>query len=444
MKREEIFHQVIPYESRLKIGRDIALTVVILAATLITAYRFTFNTEKPDAIYWFTILVYAIDIPYGFRQSVKRGLVVHDDRGSIARHYMKTWFALDVVCAIPFTFLFPGQVGSVLDLIAVAKVLKLVKILKVNRLFKDIQESLRVNPAVMRLITFFFWFITVVHFMACGWCLIGAAETGRPDWDKYIRALYWCVTTIATIGYGDYYPNHDSNLQIVYTIVVQIFGVSMYSYIIGNVASLIANLDVARAHYQKKMEEISDYLRTKKIPASLQTRVRDYYAYLWETRKNVYSVSPIDELPHSLSLEINLHINRSSIEKVSLFKNADEIFIREIVMLLSPMVFLPGDYIIRQGEYGDCMYFLSHGDVEVLVGTNRVAALGPGSPFGETALLQGEKRSASIRTLTYCDVYRLSKEHFDTLRARYPEFDSEVKRVMDERRRDNEEKAKKR
>jgi voltage-gated potassium channel len=126
---------------------------------------------------------------------------------------------------------------------------------------------------------------------------------------------------------------------------------------------------------------------------------------------------------------------------VALFRDASESFIREVVQLLQPIVFLPHDFIIRQGEYGDCMYFLTSGDVEVLVNDVRVASLGQGSPFGETALLQGEKRMASVRALNYCDVYQLSKADFDTLRGKHPEFDERVKKVVEERMRDTEEKT---
>ena len=331
----------------------------------------------------------------------------------------------------------------VLGILSSTKILKMAKISKVSAIFRDIRESLSVNPSLMRLVTFAFWFVTVVHLMACGWVLIGAAEAERPHFDQYLRGVYWCVTTIATIGYGDYTPNHNSNLQIVYTIAVMVFGVGMYGYIIGNVATLIANLDTARAAYQEKMEEINDFLRTKRVPAALQTRVRDYYSYLWETQKSVTTVSITEELPHTISMEILLFLNRTILAKVALFRNANEIFIREIVQLLRPIVFLPGDYIIRQGEYGDCMYFLSSGDVEVLVGERNVAQSGAGSPFGETALLQGEKRNASVRAITYCDVYKLSKSDFDALRARYPEFDAEVKKVIEDRIRDTQEKTQK-
>ena len=444
---------VFPFEGPSKVVYNAFLIFSALAGTIITSYRLTFRLYDFDAIYWIITIVYLLDIPYTFNQAVKKGLTVYSDRKSIARLYLRSWFAVDVIAAVPFAWLFyvtslwtPSAsmgVGAVLDIIMVTKLMKMVKISKVSAIFNDIRESLSVSPSLMRLVTFGFWFVTAVHLMACGWVLIGASEHYRPYFDQYLRGVYWCVTTIATIGYGDYTPSHDSNTQIIYTVVVMIFGVGMYGYIIGNVATLIANIDVARARYQAKMEEINDFFRTKRVPGALQSRVRNYYAYLWETQKSVSSISITEELPHTLSMEISLFLNRAILEKVSLFKSANEIFIREIVQLLRPMVFLPDDYIIRQGEYGDCMYFLSNGDVEVLVNGVRVASLGQGSPFGETALIQGEKRMASIRALSYCDVYKLSKADFDALRGRYPDFDAQVKKVVEERLKDTQEKTQK-
>jgi voltage-gated potassium channel len=444
---------VFPAEGTAKIIYNSFLIFASLAGTIITSYRLTFRIYDFDALYWIITVVYLLDIPYTFNQSVKKGLTIHTDRKSIARLYLRGWFTVDAIAAIPFTWLFfvfalwsPSaqmEVGAALDIIMITKIMKMVKISKVSAIFNDIKESLTVNPALMRLITFAFWFVTVVHIMACGWVLIGASEHARSPFDQYLRGLYWCVTTIATIGYGDYTPSHDSNIQIIYTIGVMVFGVGMYGYIIGNVATLIANLDVARANYQAKMGEINDFLHTKRVPGALQTRVRNYYAYLWETQKSVASIPITEELPHTLSMEILLFLNRSILEKVSLFKSANEIFIREIVQLLRPMVFLPDDFIIRQGEYGDCMYFLSNGDVEVSVNGVRVATLGQGSPFGETALIQGEKRMASIRALTYCDVYKLAKADFDALRSHYPDFDAQVKKVVEARLKDTQEKTQK-
>ncbi|HVO37962.1 MAG TPA: cyclic nucleotide-binding domain-containing protein [Spirochaetia bacterium] len=446
---------VFRWDGTAKVFYNAVLIFAALTGTIITSYRLTFQEYQTDWLYWLITVIYIADIPYCFNQSVKKGLRVYADRRSIARMYLRGWFTLDVIACIPFAWLFsfiPGatahsgavtHAGLALDIIVISKVLKMAKISKVSAIFREIRESLSINPSLMRLVTFAFWFVTAVHLMACGWIIIGASEPERPHLDQYIRGVYWCVTTIATIGYGDYTPSHSSNLQIIYTVGVMVFGVGMYGFIIGNVATLIANLDVARAAYQDKMEEINDFFRTKRVPSVLQSRVRNYYAYMWETQKSVSPVSLTEELPHTLAMEVLLFLNRAILEKVSLFKNANEIFIREIVQLLRPLVFLPDDYIIRQGEYGDRMYFLSSGEVEVLVGDTIVARLGDGSPFGETALLQGEKRTASIRAVSFCDVYMLAKADFDALRIRYPEFDAQVKKVVEDRLRDTQEKTQK-
>jgi voltage-gated potassium channel len=321
------------------------------------------------------------------------------------------------------------------------RLLPLAKLAKVPVLVNNIRDTLKLNPSVVRLVSFALWLVQAVHGMALGWILIGASEAQRPPLDQYIRALYWCVTTVATIGYGDYYPSHEHNLQIIYTIIVQIFGVLMYAYIIGNVVGVVSNLDQARAAFMKRLEEIGAFLRTRRVPPALQERVYDYYAYLWETRNSSSPAAVLDELPHSLALEVRLFLNRGILQKVDLFRSADEMFIREVVLKLRPEIFLPGDFIIRQGAMGDCMYFLSTGEVEVLVSQARVAVLGAGSPFGETALIRDEKRMASIRALTYCDVYVLTKADFDGLRRAYPEFDAQVARIVEARLKDTQSKT---
>jgi len=434
--------KVIRYASRTRVIWDLFVTLALSAAFLDFSYRLTFRRIDVGIQYWLLVLVFAADIAVSLLSETKKRLSVISDRAAIARDYARSWLIPDVLAALPLVGIAglsgwrvpEGAVGTLA--VAALWALPLTKIARLVVLLRRIQDRLKLTPGVMRLASFGFLFVLAVHTMGLGWVLIARTDPSRSHIDQYLRAIYWCVTTIATIGYGDYYPSHDSNGQILYTIIVQVIGVGFYGYIIGNMASLIGNLDVAKANFMKKLEEMNDFMRTKRVPHDVQDRVRDYYAYLWETRKSASTVSVMAELPHTLATGILLFLNRSIIEKVSLFRNANEIFVREIIQLLRPLVFLPDDYIIRQGEYGDCMYFLSTGDVEVVVNGQRVATLGAGSPFGETALIQGEQRNASIHTLTYCDVYKLQKEDFDALRRKYPVFDEQVKRVVEERIKD--------
>jgi voltage-gated potassium channel len=431
---------VFAWNSRGRAAWNALVLVAILCFAFIITYGEVFKGFHLVPFYYLLNTIFIIDLLLSFRTTIKKSYIRIEDPKEIARSYLRSWFTIDFLSAFPFELIPLAIFGSIpadsshFTLFLGLQSLTLFKLVKAVRLLRDLFEVLGLLPAIRRLVVFGFWFSIAVHFMALGWILVGASEANRPPADQYLRAFYWVTTTIATIGYGDYSPNKDSNAQIFYTIIVQIFGVGMYTYLIANVASLVSNLDIARAAYQKRLEEINAFLRAQNIPPVLQERVRDYYSYLWSQNRSVESGSVVDGLPKSLSLEILLFLNRDLLTRVELFRGADEIFLRESVTLLRTRVFLPDEFIIRQGEYGDCMYFLTGGEVEVLVNGNKVAVLGPGSPFGETALVENGLRNASIRSITYSTGYQLSKSDFDGLRSRYPVFDAQVLAVVERRR----------
>jgi voltage-gated potassium channel len=431
---------LVAHNHPLRIAWDILMLGVILTFVFIISYRIVFNSFAGGSLYYALNFLLVADIAMNFATKAKSGYQRFETVHDIALHYLQGWFALDLFAAIPFELIIVAAFQGLPKEPSLARVylllqgLTLVKLLKARRIFNELEEALRILPAVKRLLSVGYWLAIALHLMALGWILIGGGETEGPAADRYLRAIYWVTTTIATIGYGDYYPNHASNPQILYTIMVEIFGVGMFSYIIANVSSLVSNLDLARSSYQRRLDEVNAYLRAQRIPPELQDRVRDYYSYLWEKQRGVSANAVLDDIPHSLSQEILLFLNRDLIGRVELFSGADELFIRESVQLLKPRVFLPGEYIIRQGEYGDSMYFLTGGEVRIVVDGKDVARLGAGSPFGETALVENLHRNASVVSDAYSTGYQLAKADFDVLRSKYPEFDRRVREVVERRK----------
>src|SRR5262249_57308533 len=57
----------------------------------------------------------------------------------------------------------------------------------------------------------------------------------------------------------------------------------------------------------------------------------------------------------------------------------------------------PGEVIIAEDTVGDAFFILLSGKVEILKKGQRLLTLGPGAPFGETALLERATRSATVR-----------------------------------------------
>ena len=78
---------------------------------------------------------------------------------------------------------------------------------------------------------------------------------------------------------------------------------------------------------------------------------------------------------------------RALVASVPFFTNADASFVSAVVGQLQFEVFLPGDYIIREGMIGTKMYFIQEGIVDIVAPDGRVTtSLGDGSYFGGTFL----------------------------------------------------------
>jgi len=71
-----------------------------------------------------------------------------------------------------------------------------------------------------------------------------------------------------------------------------------------------------------------------------------------------------------------------------------------------------GATIVGEGARGDCFYVLAQGEVDVTQGGKRIASLGPGSSFGEIALLRSVPRTASCVARTDVELYAIAGESF--------------------------------
>jgi voltage-gated potassium channel len=87
------------------------------------------------------------------------------------------------------------------------------------------------------------------------------------------------------------------------------------------------------------------------------------------------------------------------VAKVPLFAGLDAGEIAAIMRLLRAQQFETGAVIVRRGEPGHSMYFIAAGEVEIVLPEHRTR-LGAGHFFGEIAVLQRTRRSATITAAT--------------------------------------------
>lgn len=95
--------------------------------------------------------------------------------------------------------------------------------------------------------------------------------------------------------------------------------------------------------------------------------------------------------------------------------------------------FKPGQPIFTEGEFGDVMYVLMEGLVDVVVQGKVVGTFEPIEIFGEMAVIDAGPRSASVVAKTECKLIPINQKRFIFLVQQKPQFALHIMRMLVER-----------
>ena len=96
------------------------------------------------------------------------------------QEYLTSWFILDLVTVVPFELLVNtssvnrlarfARIGKLYKIIRMMKMVRLIKVAKVrNQLVKNLQEILKIQEGIERLIFLMMVFLILVHVISCFW-----------------------------------------------------------------------------------------------------------------------------------------------------------------------------------------------------------------------------------------------------------------------------------
>lgn len=337
--------------------------------------------------------------------------------------YFRQWFVFDLLAAIPFN-LIPGLYGLSL--------LRLTKLVRVGHIMYVWRHLLYRFQNQLGIFVLLYWMILGIHWLACGWLAIRGVDTQISVWANYTDALYWCVTTITTVGFGDITP--DTLTEKWYTIWAMILGLAFSSYFIGYVASKLLNRDPASTLYYENLDRLSQIITYRGLPGNLQSRIYDYYTYIWRKQTGYFEADFLQSLPPGLKMEVSSYLKKEIVEKVSLFEDLGEDFLDEISMMLESRIIAPGERVVKFGDTGEKMFFIVRGTLDVLNAQGEVVAqLTDGDFFGEISLFLSQRRTAEIRAIDYCDVYTLSKHSLDIVTRKFPAIKTRIEQKIEAR-----------
>ncbi|XP_034413593.1 cyclic nucleotide-gated channel rod photoreceptor subunit alpha [Cyclopterus lumpus] len=410
--------------------------------TLIIA-RACFEELQTDYLaLWFLVdltcdLMYIADMIFRTRTGyLEQGLLVKDEQKLRERYMKSVQFKMDLVSMIPTDLLY---------LVFGLKYpeIRLNKLFRFNRMLEFFQRTeTRTNyPNALRISNLVMYIVIIIHWNACLYYSFSKAigfgadrfvypDPANPEFGRLVRkyaySMYWSTLTLTTIGET---PPPVENSEYFFVVTDFLVGVLIFATIVGNVGSMITNMNAARANFQARIDAIKQYMTFRKVTKDLEKRVIKWFDFLWTNKKAVDEREVLKYLPDKLRAEIAINVHLDTLKKVRIFADCEAGLLVELVLKLQPQVYSPGDYICKKGDIGREMYIIKEGKLAVVAddGIKQFVVLSDGSYFGEISILAikgskaGNRRTANIRSIGYSDLFCLSKDDLMEALTEYPD-----------------------
>ncbi|KAE8300188.1 Cyclic nucleotide-gated channel rod photoreceptor subunit alpha CNG channel 3 [Larimichthys crocea] len=397
-------------------------------------------------LYWFFLdfaadLLYLADMAFRTRTGyLEQGLIVKDKKLLRERYTSSFQFRLDFISLLP-TDIFYLYLGLDYPEIRLNRLLRIGRMLE----FFTKTETKTNYPNIFRIANLILYILIIIHWNACfyfsfskyigfgadDWVYPAVDDPEQPAYGmpmrKYSFSLYWSTLTLTTIGEM---PPPALDSEFFFHVGDFLVGVLVFATIVGNIATMISNMNAAQAQFQARIDNIKQYMQVRKVDKELELRVIKWFDYLWNNGKAQNEREVLRYLPDKLKAEIAIQVHMDTLKKVRIFADCEAGLLIELVLKLRPQVFSPGDYICKKGDIGREMYIIKDGKLAVVADdgvTQFCVLLSSGSYFGEISILNikgskaGNRRTANIRSIGYSDLFCLSKDDLMESLTEYPD-----------------------
>ena len=320
------------------------------------------------------------------------------------------------------------KIGRIFKIFKVLRIAKLVKMGNDSAIAEFIDDFLMssASKTAMKLINIVAFTAVFAHFMSCFFAACGlhaweaynplegtnlaegdydleldqAGEENRHrargpagDWTRlrqYLVGLYWAITTISTVGYGDFVPVTDK--ERAYAILAMFIGSGFYGYVVAQAANIISNSDADRAKYYEKMDSVQVWMKHHRFPSRIRRQIRMYYRAYYSQRLCIDEQDLMSDLNPALKQTIAEFLLHELVVTHPIFAKLPEGLMSKFITLVRQTRAKLGDEIVVQGEESRSMFVISKGLAEVSIidwdaRTVSKAPLPEGESFGELCAL---------------------------------------------------------
>ncbi|XP_038151596.1 potassium voltage-gated channel subfamily H member 1a isoform X4 [Cyprinodon tularosa] len=445
---------------------------VILILTFYTAIMVPYNVSfktKQNNVTWLVVdsivdVIFLVDIVLNFHTTFvgPAGEVISDPK-LIRMNYLKTWFVIDLLSCLPYDVInaFENVDEGISSLFSS---LKVVRLLRLGRVARKLDHYIEYGAAVLVLLVCVFGL--AAHWLACIWYSIGDYEVvdeetnivrtdswlyilgnsmgrpyrfnvssgiweGGPNKDSlYITSLYFTMTSLTSIGFGNIAPTTDG--EKIFAVAMMMIGSLLYATIFGNVTTIFQQMYANTNRYHEMLNSVRDFLKLYQVPKGLSERVMDYIASTWSMSRGIDTEKVLQICPKDMRADICVHLNRKVFKEHPAFRLASDGCLRALAMEFQMIHCAPGDLIYHAGESVDSLCFVVSGSLEVIQDDEVVAILGKGDVFGDVFWKEVTlaPACANVRALTYCDLHVIKRDALQKVLEFYTAFANHFSRNL--------------
>ncbi|OMJ80219.1 hypothetical protein SteCoe_19582 [Stentor coeruleus] len=447
---------ILPYSLFFKVW-SLILGFALLYTCLIMPWILAFEEASTEKT-WFVFdtlinVIYCIDI------LITSNLAYKDEKGklvtiraNILKNYITGMLLFDILAVIPFNMIMntDQKINNFVKLLRIARLIRIIKILKVKKIFESLSGgSQSTMNALNKLVVGLLMILLLIHFTSCLWNFLPKLENSGPNtWiykynyldkttaEKYLTGVYFAVTTILTVGFGDI--SAGSKTEMILCITLELLGIIFYSFILGVMTSLLTSIDHKEVLLKSRIHLVHMLSNDIKLPDEIFKKMRR------ETKKYFERLMIDDEkrielcsrIPKKIRYRMCMSMYGGAIQKIHFFKKQEKSFISDYVPRLVYLFLKEREIIFSKGDYPDEIYFLMSGRVSFIFGKQNMVfkTMIEGSYFGEIGLIDKTLREFGAMTLVNSELLLMSSQIFNEMIEKYPLVYAGIKDTAEKRK----------
>ncbi|KAM4125967.1 hypothetical protein ACB094_01G352400 [Castanea mollissima] len=443
-----------PMDSRYRIWETFMVLLVAYSAW-VYPFEVAFLNFHPKRELWIADnivdLFFGVDIVLTFFVAYidSRTQLLVRDSGKIAKRYLSTWFLMDLASTFPFElvgYLITGNRQMSLSY-SLLGILRFWRLRRVKQLFTRLEKDIRFSYFWVRCARLLSVTLFTMHCAGCfyykladmyphkGKTWIGVLNPNFKEtslWIRYISAMYWSITTMTTVGYGDLHA--QNTVEMVFIIFYMLFNLGLTAYIIGNMTNLVVEGTSRTMKFRNSIEAASNFGCRNHLPTRLKVQILAYMCLRFKA-ENLNQQHLLEQLPKSICNNIYQHLFLPTVEKVYLFKGISKENLLIMVAKMKAEYIPPREDVIMQNEAPDDVYIIVSGEVEIINceidKEEVVGTLHSGDMFGEVGALYCRPQSHTYRTKTLSQLLSLKTSALlDATHAKLEDYGRMFKNVL--------------